>query len=192
MYYAWHTAAGFSTGADPIETSDSFGVLWDKVGKKGIKKFFSAQGSWLNEDWYDLAVVTHNKPVRYVSDERTNRYLGERRRFLERKNAAEPKVHEPEPVETFAVSEPGESVEVVPEAESEKDTYTLNVDPTIVKAIFEFLALDDETRRKAINALAALSVSADPFKSAVEVMLDDTKELKVELSAGPQEAPDEA
>ena len=78
-----------------------------------------------------------------------------------------------------------------PDEHQEKQQLFLAVDPAVVKAIFEFLALKEEQRVTAINALSALSISAAPFKQAVEVMLDDSKELVVSLAtpAPPEVAP---
>lgn len=184
MFYAWHTAAGFSTGADPIETARDLTNLKKKVSQRGLKKFFSAQGQWLNEDWYELAVHGPRTPEegRLVSEERSARYLRERKRFLERLDGDGASA-KPEEV-------PTPEIPPTPEGQTGREQIVLSVDPTVVKSIFEFLALEEEHRQAAIRALAALSVSASPFKQAVEIMLDANLELVIELAtAAPQEDP---
>lgn len=202
MYYAWNTAADFATGARPLTRGTTEESVSQKMRRHNHRSFLTAfrvDGAWVDLTVYDSAA---KRDGRLVSEERSHRYIRSRARKL-----AEQRIREVRQEDTFLYSdgqtagdqnegsvpeptfpapeqrEPDPEPQPLPPSEEVvRDKILLSVDPVVVKALFEFIALDKETREIAINALAALSISSDPFKSAIEVMLDDTKELTVGLS----------
>lgn len=206
MFYAWSAATDFAVGFPPYARSTSHDALVRKMREKNHRSFFTAHQ--LDGTWVDLTVFDSSKKKEggLVSDERTNRYVRSRARRLEEQGQREvnqydellyadgrslgeasQQVSNPEPP---APEEPSGENPYYEEEPAGREQFQLNIDPAVVKALYEFLALDQETREKAINALTALSVTAEPFKSAVQVMLDDTKELTVGFAVpAPEEDP---
>lgn len=187
MFYAWKTATDFGNGLLPIARSKSLSFLTQGLAKEH-KIFFVAYR--LDGAWVDLTTYgPGNEDGREVSEERTTRYVRSRARRLEDFGQDEVKdntpLRGPEPEEVPHYT-PGEE-----EATGKTPQIVLSVDPTVVKAIFEFLALEEEQRSVAINALHALSLSAEPFKRAVEVMLDDAVDLVVEIASAGEELDEE-
>lgn len=195
MFYAWPTAVEFSNGSMPISRAKRDVTLVKKMHGEGYKRFFLAlqiDGTWVDLTTYGPG----NEEGRRVSEEREQRYLRGRNRALEAIGSEEVNQSTPmpatEPEASPAAPEP--TPEPIPEPviqEGQRNQVLLAVDPTVVKALYEFLALEPEQREVAINALSALSISADPFKSAVAVMLEDGTDLVVEISSGAQEGTNE-
>lgn len=203
MFYAWKTASDFGNGLPAVDKSTSEDALVKRMFTRH-KAFFVAYR--LDGAWVDLSTFGPggNTEGREVSEDRTNRYIRSRARRLEGNGQQEINQNDdllysnsrsPErttsEVPTPNESAPGVSAPEVAIGETAgREQFQLNIDPAVVKALYEFLALDQETREKAINALTALSVTAEPFKSAVQVMLDDTKELTVGFAVpAPEEGP---
>lgn len=188
MFYAWNTASDFGNGKPAVARGQSQNALTKKMFKEH-KAFFSAYQ--LDGAWVDLTTFgpAGNTEGREVSEDRTKRYIRSRARRMEENGDVEvgnsaplrEEIPTPEP-ERFEPEQP------------QMHQVALSVDPSVVKAIYEFLALEDNQREAAINALTALSVSAEPFKRAVAVMLDDDAELIVGFGQpvpAAQEVPDE-
>lgn len=196
MFYAWKTASDFSSGKTPAARAKSTSALAKKMVTDQNKRFFTAL--LLDGVWVDLTTYgPGNEDGREVSEERVIRYVRARRRALEATGAKEvnqstpmPSIEHEAPEATPPAPEP--TTEPIPEPvvqEGQRDQVVLAVDPTVVKALYEFLAMKPEQRELAINALTALSISADPFKSAVAVMLEESSDLVVEI-AGPSSQED--
>ena len=176
MFYAWKTASDFGNGSPAIDKSTSQDALVKRMFNEH-KAFFIAHQ--IDGAWVDLFTFgpAGNTEGREVSEERTHRYIRSRARRLEEQEQQEISQPNTPPHSDRQAEEI--SLAVSTEDPAGREQLQLNIDPAVVKAIYEFLALDQENREKAINALTALSVAADPFKSAVQVMLDDSKELVV-------------
>ena len=193
MFYAWKTASDFGNGLPAVDKSTSEDALIKRMFTRH-KAFFIAYR--LDGAWVDLSTFGPggNTEGREVSEDRTNRYIRSRARRLEENGQQE--VNQNDDLLYSDGRSPERTTSEVPTPEvaigetAGREQFQLNIDPAVVKALYEFLALDQETREKAINALTALSVTADPFKSAVQVMLDDTKELTVGFAVpAPEEDP---
>lgn len=192
MFYAWPTAVEFSNGSMPINRAQKADTLVKKMRKEGYKRFFLALQ--IDGTWVDLTTYSPgNEEGRPVSEEREQRYLRGRNRALTsfggeevNQNTSMPSTEHEAPEATPPAPEP------IPEPvvqEGQRDQVVLAVDPTVVKALYEFLAMEPEQRELAINALTALSISADPFKTAVGIMLEEGSDLVVEI-AGPSNQED--
>lgn len=186
MFYAWRTASDFGNGFLPVARGRGQDSLAQRMSKdyKTFLVAFRADGAWVDLTTYGPG----NEGGREVSEGRTPRYIRSRARRLEESGQQE--VTQSTPLSS------GDEVEPLPEpapipddfqAGDQRQQVVLSVDPVVVKGIFEFLALEEEQRTAAINALSALSVSAAPFSRAVEVMLDDEVDLVVDLASSPQE-----
>lgn len=181
MFYAWITASDFGNGLPPVARSSSDDALVKKMSKEG-GSFFTAYH--LDGAWVDLTTFAPGSiGGREVSEDRTRRYVRSRARRLDENGHREITATTPlRQVEEEAVPEPERFEPEQPQLQQ----VILNVDPSVVKALYEFFALPEEQREAAINALTALSISAEPFKSAVAVMLDDDSELVVGFGGTPQ------
>ena len=203
MYYAWPTAVDFSQGARPVVRGhEEDDVLRKMQGR--YKKFFTALQ--VDGTWVDLTVHGQGLPEggRPVSEGRVSRYVRGRQRALQEKylnevdentpllysDAVSPeKITSPEVIPT-----PDPEPEAVapnvptPQEEEARETVLLSVDPVVAKGIVEFLALDKEQREAAINALSALSVSAEVFLQATNVALQDNTDLMVNIGGEDQPA----
>lgn len=182
MFYAWFTASDFGNGKKPVAKSRTQEALVKKMFADH-KAFFTAM--MIDGAWVDLTTYGpgSNTEGRMVAEERTKRYIRSRKRRLDENGHDEISPSTPIQNET-APEEPDNK-------KSDIQQVVLSVDPTVVKAIYEFLILDVEQREAAINALTALSISAEPFKSAVGVMLEVDSELVVGFGQ-PQDANGEA
>lgn len=192
MFYAWNAAADFAVGYLPLAKSQSHNALVDRMRENGRRSFVTAYR--LDGTWVDLTLFDNGKKWEgvLVSEERANRYVRSRARRLDERNQAEvggntPLLYDNQKAE--APPDPSEGIEQLNES-PEKQRFVLNVDARVVRAIFAFLALDEESRNRSIEALQALSVSADAFKIAVGVILEDDQELVVELTE-PAPAPEQ-
>lgn len=149
-----------------------------------LKSFFTA--CQMDGAWVDL--VTFG-PSTYdgkeISEDRAPRYIRSRARRIEEQGTKEVSRDTPLREEAPATPVPNQAGEG--EEVSQKPQVVLSINPSVVKSIFEFLAMEEEDRQKAVLALHALSMSSGPFKQAVEVMLDDAVELVVDIAEGPAE-----
>lgn len=202
MYYAWPTAASFSNGDTPIARAQSTSALAKKMVTDQNKRFFTAL--LLDGAWVDLTTYgPGNEDGREVSEDRVIRYVRARRRALEATGADEvnqntpmPSIkHEapssesqadaPQPI-SMPVAEPDNSLQSAyqpaQEQQPQREQVNLAINPAQVKAIYEFLAMGEAQREVAMNALSALSMSADAFKSAVAIMLEPDVDLIVSIS----------
>ena len=196
MYYAWKTASEFSSGALPSARAKTPETLSKKMVTGQNKRFFTAL--LLDGAWVDLTTYgPGNEDGREVSEERVTRYVRARRRALEATGADEvnqntpmPSIEreEPEasPVTPEPVAEPDNSLQSAyqpaQEQQPQREQVNLAINPAQVKAIYEFLAMDEKQREAAMNALSALSMSADAFKSAIAIMLEPNVDLIVSIS----------
>lgn len=194
MYYAWKTASEFSSGALPSARAKTPETLSKKMVTGQNKRFFTAL--LLDGAWVDLTTYgPGNEDGREVSEERVIRYVRARKRALESTGADEvnqntpmPSIEreEPEasPVTPEPVAEPDNSLQSAyqPAQEQQREQVNLAINPAQVKAIYEFLAMDEKQRETAMNALSALSMSADAFKSAIAIMLEPNVDLIVSIS----------
>lgn len=197
MFYAWKSATDFAVGETPLSKSQSHPALIHRMRDNNHRTFMTA--TRLDGAWVDLTVFDNStkRDGALVSDERTTRYIRSRARRLDENGREEIGHNTPLPYDSKQedVEPPAPPATEGPSASGEqvgKEQFQLNVDPVVVQAIYEFITLDKETRNIAINALAALSVSAESFEIAVRIMLDDTKELLVDFpSPAPKEDPQE-
>ena len=194
MYYAWKTASEFSSGALPSARAKTPETLSKKMVTGQNRRFFTAL--LLDGAWVDLTTYgPGNEDGREVSEERVIRYVRARKRALEATGADEvnqntpmPSIEreEPEasPVTPEPVAEPDNSLQSAyqPAQEQQREQVNLAINPAQVKAIYEFLAMDEKQREAAMNALSALSMSADAFKSAIAIMLEPNVDLIVSIS----------
>ena len=196
MYYAWKTASEFSSGALPSARAKTPETLSKKMVTGQNKRFFTAL--LLDGAWVDLTTYgPGNEDGREVSEERVIRYVRARKRALEATGADEvnqntpmPSIEreEPEasPVTPEPVAEPDNSLQSAyqpaQEQQPQREQVNLAINPAQVKAIYEFLAMDEKQREAAMNALSALSMSADAFKSAIAIMLEPNVDLIVSIS----------
>lgn len=194
MYYAWKTASEFSSGALPSARAKTPETLSKKMVTGQNRRFFTAL--LLDGAWVDLTTYgPGNEDGREVSEERVIRYVRARKRALEATGADEvnqntpmPSIEreEPEasPVTPEPVAEPDNSLQSAyqPAQEQQREQVNLAINPAQVKAIYEFLAMDEKQRETAMNALSALSMSADAFKSAIAIMLEPNVDLIVSIS----------
>lgn len=202
MYYAWKTATEFSSGALPSARAKTPENLSKKMVTDQNKRFFTAlliDGTWVDLTTYGPG----NEDGREVSEERVARYVRARRRALEATGADEVNQNTPMPsIEHEAPSSESQtdaprliSVPVdesdnplqsayqpVQEQQTQREQVNLAINPAQVKAIYEFLAMDEKQREAAMNALSALSMSADAFKSAIAIMLEPNVDLIVSIS----------
>lgn len=182
MFYAWATTVEFSNADASSARGRSLESVMKKMADYGYKRFFTAHQ--LDGAWVDL--TTHGPGLdpegRPVSEERERRYLRGRKRALDAHGMDE--ITQATPMPDVAESTPAE--ELAPnyqQAQGEqRQQVALGINPVQVKAIFQFLALEKEQREAAIEALAALSVSAEAFKSAVGVMLEPNLDLVVSIN----------
>lgn len=202
MYYAWKTATDFSSGRMPSARAKTPEALSKKMVTDQNKRFFTAL--LLDGAWVDLTTYgPGNEDGREVSEERVIRYVRARRRALEatgvkevNQNTPMPSIeHEapssesqadaPQPT-SVPVAEPDNSLQSAyqpaQEQQPQREQVNLAINPAQVKAIYEFLAMDEKQREAAMNALSALSMSADAFKSAIAIMLEPNVDLIVSIS----------
>lgn len=200
MFYAWKTASDFSSGGMPEARAKSTSALAKRMVTDQNKRFFTAlliDGTWVDLTTYGPG----NEDGREVSGERVTRYVRARRRALEATGAdevnqntslpsterEEPKASPvtPEPTPE-PVAEPDNSLQSAyqpaQEQQPQREQVNLAINPAQVKAIYEFLAMDEKQREAAMNALSALSMSADAFKSAIAIMLEPDIDLIVSIS----------
>ena len=183
MFYAWITASDFSNGYPPIARSSEHNTLHAKVAGEH-KRFFTAfhvDGTWVDLWTYGPPSTTFGKEV---SEARSGRYVRARARKLEEEGKEEVSNRLPLPGDEEGELEPAPEFPALDD-EAGKEQFNLAISPEVVSAIYQFLALDEEVRTIATNALTALSVSSEPFKSAIEIMLDDSKELTVGFPPAP-------
>lgn len=198
MYYAWPTAASFSNGDTPTARAQSTSALVKKVAAEGHKRAFVAL--LLDGAWVDLTTYgPGNEDGREVSEERTARYIRARSRALEATGADEVNQSTPMPSKGYEAEQHAASVSNTdgPALESnyqpalsqqpQREQVNLAINPAQVKAIYEFLAMGEAQREAAMNALSALSMSADAFKSAVAIMLEPDVDLIVSISEAEQQ-----
>lgn len=189
MFYAWKTSSDFGNGLPPVAKSRSQDALVKKMFAEH-KSFFV--GYMIDSAWADLITFGPggNTEGREVSEDRTKRYLRGRKRKLEENGiqeitSATPLREEPSASESESALSPNYQ-QAQPQAE-QRQKVALAISPVQVKAIYQFLALDEEQRGAAIDALSALSMSADAFKSAVGVMLEPNLDLVVSISEPDEE-----
>ena len=200
MYYAWKTASEFSSGALPSARAKTPETLSKKMVTGQNKRFFTAL--LLDGAWVDLTTYgPGNEDGREVSEERVIRYVRARKRALEATGADEvnqntpmPSIEREEPEASPVTPEPTPEPVAEPdnslqsayqpaqEQQPQREQVNLAINPAQVKAIYEFLAMDEKQREAAMNALSALSMSADAFKSAIAIMLEPNVDLIVSIS----------
>ena len=192
MYYAWKTASEFSSGALPSARAKTPETLSKKMVTGQNKRFFTAL--LLDGAWVDLTTYgPGNEDGREVSEERVIRYVRARKRALEATGADEvnqntpmPSIERESPSLVNQESEPDNSLQSAyqpaQEQQPQREQVNLAINPAQVKAIYEFLAMDEKQREAAMNALSALSMSADAFKSAIAIMLEPNVDLIVSIS----------
>ena len=202
MFYAWKTASDFSSGGMPEARAKSTSALAKKMVTDQNKRFFTAL--LLDGTWVDLTTYgPGNEDGREVSEDRVTRYVRARRRALEATGADEVNQNTPMPsveheapspesqtdapqVTSTPVAEPDNSLQSAyqpaQEQQTQREQVNLAINPAQVKAIYEFLAMDEKQREAAMNALSALSMSADAFKSAIAIMLEPDVDLIVSIS----------
>lgn len=205
MFYAWKTASDFSSGGMPEARAKSTSALAKRMVTDQNKRFFTAL--LLDGTWVDLTTYgPGNEDGREVSEERVARYVRARRRALEATGVKEvnqntsmpsteheaPEAPSPESQAdatqhiSMPVAEPDNSLQSAyqpaQEQQTQREQVNLAINPAQVKAIYEFLAMDEKQREAAMNALSALSMSADAFKSAIAIMLEPDVDLIVSLS----------
>lgn len=192
MYYAWKTASEFSSGALPSARAKTPENLSKKMVTDQNKRFFTAL--LLDGAWVDLTTYgPGNEDGREVSEERVIRYVRARKRALEATGTDEvnqstpmPSVEHESPSLVNQESEPDNSLQSAyqpdQEQQPQREQVNLAINPAQVKAIYEFLAMDEKQREAAMNALSALSMSADAFKSAIAIMLEPDVDLIVSIS----------
>ena len=202
MYYAWKTASEFSSGALPSARAKTPETLSMKMVTDQNKRFFTAL--LLDGAWVDLTTYgPGNEDGREVSEERVIRYVRARKRALEATGADEVNQNTPMPSTeheapspesqtdatqpiSMPVAEPDNSLQSAyqpaQEQQPQREQVNLAINPAQVKAIYEFLAMDEKQRETAMNALSALSMSADAFKSAIAIMLEPDVDLIVSIS----------
>ena len=202
MFYAWKTASDFSSGGMPEARAKSTSALAKKMVTDQNKRFFTAL--LLDGAWVDLTTYgPGNEDGREVSEERVIRYVRARRRALEATGTDEVNQSTPMPsieheahslvnqesepqVISMPVAEPDNSLQSAyqpaQEQQPQREQVNLAINPAQVKAIYEFLAMDEKQRETAMNALSALSMSADAFKSAIAIMLEPDVDLIVSIS----------
>ena len=202
MFYAWKTASDFSSGKMPAARAKSTSALAKKMVTDQNKRFFTAlliDGTWVDLTTYGPG----NEDGREVSEERVIRYVRARRRALEATGVKEVNQNTPMPSTeheapssesqtdapqsiSIPVAESDNSLQSayqpVQEQQTQREQVNLAINPAQVKAIYEFLAMDEKQREAAMNALSALSMSADAFKSAIAIMLEPDVDLIVSLS----------
>ena len=203
MYYAWPTAVDFSQGARPVVRGEEEEDVLRKMQGR-YKKFFTALQ--VDGTWVDLTVHGQGLPEggRPVSEGRVSRYVRGRQRSLQENHlnevdentsllysdAVNPDVLSAREVPaTPPVSETDDVAPNTPAPQDDqqtRETILLSVDPVVAKGIVEFLALEKEQREAAINALSALSVSAEVFLQATNVALQDNTDLMVNIGGEDQ------